>query len=233
MVEPKSLCVGIPGEIKPGEFRVAGTPEHVRRLLGLGCPVVVQRGAGTGSGFADEDYAAAGATLTDTLHDVYEQADLLWKVKEILPDEFDLVQGKHIIYTYLHAPPRREMTRVLLQSGCVAIAYEEMLDSEGRHFALAPMSRLAGVGAVVVAGQFCQALYQGCGKLLFRTAGVEPVSMTILGGGVAGSAAAGAALSAGANVMIVEANPQTARELEGTHPDATVRGYSEAMLRDA
>jgi alanine dehydrogenase len=233
MVERTPLCVGIPDEIKPGEFRVAGTPEHVGRLRDLGCRVIVQRGAGVGSGFPDQDYAGAGAALADTLAGVYEQADLLWKVKEILPEEFGLVRQGHIIYTYLHAPPRPEMTRALLQSGCVAIAYEEMLDTQGRRFALAPMSRLAGVGAVVVAGQFCQALYQGCGKLLFRTAGTEPLSMTILGGGVAGWAATEAALAAGARVQIVENNPETAQNLAHAFPAAMVRTYSDALLREA
>jgi len=233
MVEPTPLCVGIPDEIKPGEFRVAGTPEHVRRLCGFGCRVIVQRGAGVGSGFPDRDYADAGAVLAHTLQEVYEQADLLWKVKEILPEEFGLVRSGHTIYTYLHAPPRPDMTRVLLESGCVAIAYEEMLDEQGRRFALAPMSRLAGVGAVVVAGQFSQALYGGCGKMLFRTTGAEPLSMTIIGGGVAGRAAAEAALAAGVDVLIIENNPETARDLECIFPAATVRAYCNAVLHDA
>lgn len=232
MAPPEPFCVGIPREIKPGEFRVGATPTHVQRLRDMACDVVVQRTAGVGSGFSDDDYRTAGAVLVDTLQEVYRRADLLWKVKEILPEEFALVQKKHIIYTYLHAPPRPEMTRVLLERGCVAIAYEEMLDDQGRRFALAPMSRLAGVGAVVVASQFCQALYQGCGKLLFRTKGVEPLSIAILGGGVAGRAAAEAALSAGAQVRIVEKNPRTARDLQQACPEARVTDYSEALLRE-
>ena len=108
MVERTPLCVGIPDEIKPGEFRVAGTPEHVGRLRDLGCRVIVQRGAGVGSGFPDQDYAGAGAALADTLAGVYEQADLLWKVKEILPEEFVLYgRGTSSTRTCTPRPVRR------------------------------------------------------------------------------------------------------------------------------
>jgi len=227
-----AFVVGIPREIKSGEFRVAGTPDCVRRLRELGCPVVVQSGAGIGSGFPDDQYRDAGAQLVDTLEAVYADADLIWKVKEILPAEFGLVEGRHIIYTYLHAPPRREMTRVLRECGCVAIAYEEMRDGDGRRFALEPMSRLAGIGAIVVAGQFCQAFQGGCGKSLFRIEGAPPLAVIILGGGVAGRAAAGAALAAGADVVVFEKDAAAAQAVSRVLPDACVKPYTHAALNE-
>lgn len=226
------LCIGIPKEIKPGEFRVAGLPEHVRRLRQMGCPVIVQKGAGAGGGWGDSEYLQAGAELADDLRGVYARADLLWKVKEILPEEFPLVRGCHTIYTYLHACPRPEMTRVLRDAGCVAIAYEEITDDQGRRPLLVPMSRLAGTGAILLAGQFCQSRYGGCGKSLFRTEGAEPLAVTILGAGTAGTAAAEAATSAGADVAILEAKESLLPNVQRAFPLARVLAWSAQALAE-
>jgi alanine dehydrogenase len=134
------MRIGIPKEIKPGEYRVAGLPQDVARLKGLGASVVVEHGAGAGSGYDDEEYARAGAEMAACLAEVYERTELIWKVKEILPAEFALLSKRHTIFTYLHAAPRPEMTRVIRESGCVAIAYEEMTDDKGRRPLLVPMS---------------------------------------------------------------------------------------------
>ncbi len=231
-MSPTSLTVGIVKEIKPGEFRVAGRPEHVRLLRALGSRVVVQAGAGARAGWSDADYRDAGAELAADGPAVYAAADLVWKVKEILPAEFGLVRAGQILFTYLHAAPRREMTEALLHSGCVAIAYEEMTDDEGRRPLLAPMSRLAGAGAVALAAQFSQALYGGSGKLLFATEGADPVGVTILGGGIAGCAAARAALGAGADVHILEPLDAVRRRLAESFPGATIgRSGAESLDR--
>lgn len=225
------LCVGIPKEIKPGEYRVAGLPDQVRRLRAMGCRVVVQSGAGANAGAPDRDYGAAGAELAPGAPPLYAAADLVWKVKEILPAEFDLLRKGHIIFTYIHAPPRPHMTEALRRSGCVAIAYEEMTDDAGRRPLLAPMSRLAGAGAVALAAQFSQALYGGNGKLLFLTEGADPAGVVILGGGTAGRAAATAALGAGATVHLLEPVDACRKRLEVEFPKAIILDSTEAILR--
>jgi len=204
MPSSQPSCVGIPKEIKEGECRVAGLPQHVHRLVEAGTRVVVQRSAGVGAGYDDDAYRAAGADLVHAAEDVYEQADVVWKVKEVLPAEYGLLRRGQVIFTYLHAAPRPEMTEVLRAAGCVAVAYEEMRDGEGRRPLLAPMSRMAGAGAVAVSAQLCQTRHGGCGKLLFHTEGTAAMTYLILGAGVAGQAAARAALGAGARVFLLE-----------------------------
>ena len=224
------LCVGIPVEIKPGEHRVAGLPDHVGQLTAMGCRAVVQRGAGAGGRWTDEAYRSAGAELVDTPAEVYERADLVWKVKEILPEEFSLLRAGQVIFTYLHAPPRPAMVQALRDSLGIAVAYEEMVDAAGRRPLLVPMSIMAGVGAVVLASQFSQSAYGGCGKLLFKTEGSEPLGVVIIGGGVAGQAAAGAASAAGAQVTILDVDKGRLAELRRAFPEANVvRSTAEAI----
>jgi len=222
MSAPTGLCVGVPREIKTGEQRVAGLPVHIRRLVDLGCRAVVQRSAGAAAGYPDDAYASAGAELVAHLAAVYERADIVWKVKEILPDEFGRVRRGQVVLTYLHAPPRAEMVRALRESGCIAIAYEEMVDGAGRRPLLAPMSRMAGAGGVLLAGQFGQTRSGGCGKLLFTTEGAAPMVFVILGGGVAGRAAARAALGAGAVVHLLEVVRDKFADLRRALPEADV-----------
>jgi len=231
MSESRQTCIGIPREIKPGEYRVAGLPVHVRRLRRMGRGVIVQRGAGAGSGYPDEEYARAGAELVHALQAVYDGADILWKVKEILPEEYAFIRSRHVIFTYLHAIPRPEMTRVLRDAACIGIAYEEMTDDQGRRPLLAPMSRLAGAGAIAVAAQFSQAPYGGSGRLLFRTEGAAPAVVMILGGGTAGRAAVRATLGAGAQVYLLEVLEQRLAELARSFPAATVLRSCEDTIR--
>lgn len=223
--------VGIPKEIKPGERRVAGLPEHVRKLRGLGVRVLMQRDAGVGSGHPDADYERAGAELADTPEALFAGADLLWKVKEPLPPEFGLLRPEHVIFTYLHAAPRPRMVEALVASGCTAVAYEEVTDDQGRRPLLAPMSRIAGVGAMAVAAQFTQSLYGGVGKCLFRADGADPMRVTILGGGTAGHAAARAALGAGARITLLEVRQEVAQSLRRTFARACVELSSEGAIR--
>ncbi len=223
--------VGIPKEIKPDEYRVAGLPGHVRRLCAMGRRVVVETGAGAAAAAPDADFAAAGAEILPDARAVYAAADLVWKVKEILPVEWPLVRAGQLLFTYLHAPPRPRMTEALRQAGCLAIAYEEMSDEAGRRPLLAPMSRLAGAGAVALAAQFCQAPYGGCGKLLFEAGAGDPVGVTVLGGGTAGRAAARAALGAGARVRLLEPQAAVRARLAAECPGADIRTSDAPTLR--
>lgn len=230
-MKQERVCVGIPKEIKPGEYRVSGLPFHVRRLRAMGCRVVVQAGAGVNAAVPDREYEEAGAEILADAGAIYDCADLLWRVKEILPAEFGLLRAGHTVFTYLHAAPRPLMTEALRKSGCIAIAYEEMTDEEGRRPLLAPMSRLAGAGAVALAAQFSQALYGGNGKLLFLTDGAEPAGVAILGGGVAGRAAAVAALGAGAKVRILEPVAAVRARLKTSLPGAEILDADAATVR--
>jgi len=227
----RHCSVGIPKEIKPEEKRVAGLPEHVQRLRELGVDVLVQRDAGTASGHPDAEYERAGAELVETLEEVYARADLLWKVKEPLPPEYGLLRPDHIVFTYLHPAPRPRMVEALLAARCIAIAYEEVTDEQGRRPLLAPMSRIAGAGAIAIAAQFTQSIYGGVGKSLFTVEGADPMRVTILGGGTAGRTAAQAALGAGARITVLEASPEVATGLRRTFARACVELSSEDAIR--
>ncbi len=219
------FSIGIPKEIKSGEFRVAGLPEHVRQLRQIGCDVFVQHGAGAGAGYSDGQYEDAGAILVDRAAELYRRASFLWKVKEILPEEFALLRSEHVIFGYLHPCPRPDMTQALKASRCTAISYEEVVEN-GRRPLLVPMSQIAGAGAVLLAGQFAQTLHGGCGKLLLATGGTEPMTFAILGAGTAGRAACAAALGAGCDVHLWEANSAMLPALQREFPKAQVLAWS-------
>lgn len=225
------MRIGIPKEIRPGEYRVAGLPKHVAQLKELGADVVVQRGAGERAGASDDMYLDAGAALADALEEVYETADIVWKVKELMPAEFGLLRPEHVLYSYLHPIPRPDMVRAMLDAGCIGITYEDMTDDEGRRPLLAPMSRIAGAGAVALAAQFSQSLHRGCAKLLFRTEGAEPMRFCIVGGGVAGRSAAKAALAAGAEVEVLEIAKDRLPALAAEFPAAKVHESTPETLR--
>jgi alanine dehydrogenase len=219
------FSIGIPKEIKSGEFRVAGLPSHVRLLRKIGCEIFVQRGAGAGAGYGDAQYQDAGAVLVESLADVYRRASFIWKVKEILPEEFPFLRPEQVIFAYLHPCPRPEMIQAFQASRCTAIGYEDVVEN-GRRPLLIPMSKIAGAGAVLLAGQFAQTLHGGCGKLLFATGGAEPMTFAILGGGTAGRAACAAAIAAGCDVHLWEANSAMLAALQQEFPRAQVIAWS-------
>lgn len=226
------LCVGIPREIKPNEHRVAGLPEHVARLRGVGVRVLVQHDAGVGAGQDDGRYRQAGAEVVDSLAEVYAEAHVLWKVKEILPPEFGLLRPGHLVYTYLHAPPRQDMVRALCRSGCTAIAYEEMTDESGGRPLLVPMSRLAGAGAITIAAQFLQSHYGGSGKLLLGGGADDQVAVTVMGAGTAGSEAVRAAVLAGARTTVLDTRSGALQEALRSFPGVEAVLSSEAAVRE-
>ncbi len=198
------MIVGVPREIKPQENRVSAVPAGVRTLVRRGHTVLVERGAGTGSGIADEEYAAAGAALVDGPEEVWERADLIWKVKEPIAPEYPRLREGQIVYTFLHLAPDRPQTDALLGAGVIGIAYETIETADHRLPVLAPMSEVAG-RLSVQAGAHCLERFQGGqGILLGGVPGVPPAKVTVIGGGVVGKNAAWTAVGMGARVTIID-----------------------------
>ena len=177
------MIVGVPTEIKDREARVALTPAGVELLARAGHRVVVQRDAGDGSGLADAAYAAAGAELVAEAAEVYRRSELIVKVKEPLPAEYDLLRPGQLLFTFLHLAADAGLTRALLERGVTAIAYETVERPDGSLPLLTPMSEVAGRMAVQVAAHCLERAQGGCGKLLGGVPGVAPCHVVILGAG--------------------------------------------------
>lgn len=195
------MIVGIPAEIKPGEGRVAVTPDGVAELAGAGHEVLVERGAGTLAGFSDDDYGIAGARLSDT--DAAWTADLVCKVKEPLPEEYGHLKGQ-TLFTYLHLAADRDLTEALLQSGTTGIAYETVVGDDGGLPLLAPMSEIAGRLAPFAGAALLQQHMGGSGVLVAGATGVPGAHVVVVGGGVVGTNAARIAAGMGARVTVLE-----------------------------
>lgn len=196
--------IGVPKEIKNNEYRVGLTPASVRELIGDGHSVLVQSGAGTEIGFSDEDYRAAGAGLAGTADEIFATAELIVKVKEPQPQECRMLRPGQVLFTYLHLAPDPEQTRLLMESGCTAIAYETVTDRFGRLPLLAPMSEIAGRMAIQVGAVALQKSNGGSGVLLGGVPGVLPGKVLVIGGGVVGANAARMAMGLGADVTIAD-----------------------------
>jgi alanine dehydrogenase len=200
------MKIGVPREIKPMERRVSLPPYCVRSLTDHGHRVLVERGAGAGSGFLDGDYLSAGADLVEKARDVWAEADLIVKVKEPIDPEFQWMREGQILFTYLHLAADRRLTEFLLEKKIVGIGYETVQLRDGTLPLLAPMSEVAGALSVQM-GAFClEAKNGGKGILLSGVPGVKPARVTIIGGGVAGMAAATVAAGIGARVSILDIN---------------------------
>ena len=199
------MRVGIPREIKSSEFRVGMSPAGVREFVARGHRVVVEAGAGEGIGAADDDYRAAGAAIAPDAAGVFEQADLLIKVKEPQPSELAMLRERHILFTYLHLAPDPAQASALIGSGCTAIAYETVTDAAGGLPLLTPMSEVAGRLAIGVAGHWLMRAHGGRGVLLGGVPGVPPARIAILGCGTVGLNAARTAAGMGADVTVLDA----------------------------
>jgi alanine dehydrogenase len=208
------MRIGLPKEIKADENRVAMTPGGVKVLSADGHEVLVERGAGTGSGFSDEQYAAAGARICEEAGDVWRGAELLVKVKEPLPAEYQFFRNDLVLFTYLHLAPERVLTLALLESGITAIAYETVTARDGSLPLLTPMSEVAGRMATQIGAQFLEEPYGGRGVLLGGVPGVLPGRVTIIGGGIVGTNAARIALGLGAEVTLLDINADRLRTLD-------------------
>ena len=160
------MIIGLLKEIKPNEYRVAATPAAIGQIVARGHKVLVQAGAGIGSGFADSEYAAAGATVLETAEEVYTQADLFYKVKEMFPQEWKYMNENKIVYTYIHSNAHPEETDAILESKVTAIAYEDITDDNGQFPLLKPMSILAGKGGFLAALHHSQSVFGGNGTLI-------------------------------------------------------------------
>jgi alanine dehydrogenase len=198
------MIVGVPREIKVHEYRVGLVPAGVRELVAHGHAVLVQAGAGMGIGLSDADYEAAGGQIVDSAADVFEQADLVVKVKDPEPGETKHLREGQVLFTYLHLAANPALTDALRRSNCLAIGYETVTDGRGGLPLLAPMSEVAGRMAVQVGAHHLEKEQGGRGVLLAGVPGVLPASVVIVGGGVSGANAARMAIGQQARVTVID-----------------------------
>lgn len=208
------MHVGLPKEVKDNEYRVGLVPAGVHELVQDGNTIWVQKGAGEGSGFSDEEYAAAGARVVKTADEVYERSEMIVKVKEPIPPEYPRLRKGQIVFSYLHLAPVPELTRALLESRVAGVAYETIRDKRGGLPLLTPMSEIAGRMSLVVGSYFLQKAHGGRGVLLGGVPGVRPALVVILGAGVVGINAAKMAMGMGAQVLILDVDLDRLRHLD-------------------
>jgi alanine dehydrogenase len=216
------MIVGVPKEIKSEEYRVALLPSGARALKTKGHKVIVQKGAGLGSGFNDSDYARSGAALTSSRRDLFHSSEMILKVKEPLAEEYDLLKEGQIVFTFFHFAASRRLTTAMIRKGIVAIPYETIQLEDGSLPILTPMSEIAGKLAVQAGARYLERPFGGSGVLLGRVAGVSPPRVAILGGGVAGSSAAASAAALGSQVTVLDVNPEKLRRLREIMPPNVV-----------
>jgi alanine dehydrogenase len=206
--------IGVPTEIKSDEYRVAVTPAGVRELSEHGHDVLVQAGAGEGSAIADTDYSAQGATIVPDAAGVFEAAEMILHVKELQPEEIEMLRPGQLLFTYLHLAPDPEQTRGLCGAGVTAIAYETVEDAHGRLPLLAPMSEVAGKIATQAGAFMLEKPLGGRGILLGGVPGVAAANVMVIGGGVVGMNAAFIAIGMEADVFVFDRSIDRLRELE-------------------
>ena len=211
------MIVGIPREVKDNEFRVAATPEGVKELTRDGHEVLVETGAGEGSSLLEERYVRAGAEIVPTAKDVFRAADMILKVKEPIPQEYDLLQEGQILFTYLHLAAIRDLTELLAERKVAAVAYETVQLEDGRLPLLAPMSEIAGRMAPHVGARLQEKEYGGRGVLLGGVSGVRPAKVLVVGAGMAGANAAWIAAGMEAEVVVMDKNLDRLRFIDQVH----------------
>ncbi len=222
------MVIGVPQEVKDHEARVGLLPSGAKALVEAGHQVLLQEGAGLGSSLTDEEYREAGARIVPEAADVWAQSDLIVKVKEPQPSEYNYLRPGLTLFTYLHLAPLPELTDRLLQAGVSAVAYETIREADGSLPLLTPMSEVAGRMAVQVGAQYLEAPMGGRGILLGGVAGVAPANVVILGGGVVGHNAAKMAVGLGAHVSIIDRNLNRLRELDDVYSSQIVTLASNA-----
>ncbi|MCA9148963.1 MAG: alanine dehydrogenase [Planctomycetales bacterium] len=212
------MIVGVPKETKRDEYRVAILPVGVEELTRRGHQVLVESGAGLGSGLLDEQYAAAGAELVDDAAEVFARGELIMKVKEPLPAEWDLLRAGQILFTYFHFAASRDLTEAMLERRVTCVAYETLRDDQGRLPLLTPMSEVAGRMSIQEGAKYLERPQMGRGILLGGVPGVAPAHITILGGGIVGANAARIAAGFQADVAILDINMDRLRYLDDIMP---------------
>src|SRR4051812_17189132 len=221
------MIVGVPREIKSDEYRVAMLPVGAEELTSAGHQVLIEAGAGQGSGIVDAQYLSAGATLVETAGEIWERSDMIVKVKEPQPSEWPLMRPGQVVFTYFHFAADEALTRAILESGITAIAYETLRDPRGGLPLLTPMSEVAGRMSIQEGAKFLERPQEGRGILLAGVPGVAPAEVAILGGGVVGSNAAKVAAGLGANVRILDINLDRLRYLDDIMPPNVTTLYSD------
>lgn len=222
------MKVGIPKEIKNNENRVAITPAGVKELVSRGHTVYVQKKAGENSGFSDNEYTGAGAVILETIEDVYTIAEMIVKVKEPIEPEYTLVKPGQLLFTYFHFASDEKLTKAMMKSDAVCLAYETVTDADGLLPLLIPMSEVAGRMSVHEGARFLEKPSGGKGKLLGGVPGVKPAKVLVLGGGVVGYNAALMAAGLGADVTIADISLQRLRYLSEIMPDNVNTLFSSA-----
>lgn len=208
------MVIGVPREIKSGEYRVAMVPAGARALVEQGHKVLVQKLAGEGIGISDEEYLQVGAEIRESASDIFNEAEMIVKVKEPLPQEYDLLHEDQVLFTYLHLAPALELTQALLRRKIIAIAYETIQLEDGSLPLLTPMSEVAGKLSILVGAYYLQKENGGSGVLLGGVPGTEAGRVVIIGAGTVGINAASVASGIGANVTILDIDVNRLRYLK-------------------
>ena len=216
------MIVGIPKEIKVDEYRVALVPVGAEELVKHGHRVLVEKGAGSGSGIADEEYVRAGAELVEGMEAIYKRADMVVKVKEPLPEEYPHLRENQIIFTFFHFAASKTLTEALISSRAVALAYETIRDEKGGHPLLTPMSEVAGRMSIQEGAKYLEKPMEGRGILLGGVPGVNPAEVVVIGGGVVGTNAAKVAAGLGARVTIMDIHLDRLRYLDDIMPENVI-----------
>jgi alanine dehydrogenase len=227
MAATSRLVIGVPKEIKTHEYRVAMIPVGVEELTKAGHQVLIQAGAGMGSGITDEQYVRNGAEIVADEAAIWKRADLMVKVKEPLPEEWPLMREGQVVFTYFHFAADEALTKAVMKSGITAIAYETIRDSRGNLPLLTPMSEVAGRMSIQEGAKFLERPFEGRGILLGGVPGVLPANVVILGGGIVGSNAAKVAAGLGANVTILDINLDRLRYLDDVMPKNVTTLFSD------
>lgn len=212
------MILGIPKEIKRHEYRVSLVPAGVEELSKEGHTVLVEAGAGFGSGITDEEYAQNGATIVDTVEEVFERAELIVKVKEPQPEEIRLIRKDQTVFTFFHFAASQTLTDGFAETGAIGVAYETLRTPDGKLPLLTPMSEIAGRMSIHEGARHLERPFHGRGILLAGVPGVEPAHVVILGGGIVGANAAKIAAGLGANVTVMDINLERLRYLDDIMP---------------
>ena len=228
------MIIGTTRELKNNEFRVGLTPDNVSAYVTKGHKVLVETKAGEGAGFPDEEYRKAGATICATPDEVFAQCEMIVKVKEPEECEYHLLRKDQILFTYLHLAPNPKLADALIQSGCKAVAFETITDAQGNLPCLRPMSQIAGRLSIQQGAKYVEMCYGGRGILLGGVPGVEKGRIVILGGGIAGTYAAKAAIGIGAQVTLLDVNLNRLAYLDDVFGNSVETLYStDANIRKA
>ena len=223
------MKIGTPKEIKIHEYRVGLTPSSVKELSRAGHEIIIEKDAGQGIGYTDHMYQISGAKIVETAEEVFQNADMIVKVKEPLEPEYKLLRENQVLFTYLHLAPDPIQAKGLIDSGCVAIAYETVTDNNNGLPLLAPMSEVAGRMSIQVGSRFLEKEQGGSGVLLGGVPGVSAAHVVILGGGVVGTNAARMAVGMGAKVTIIDRSIKRLKELDDIFRSRVETLYSTHM----